>query len=1174
MELELIQPEVTIPQDTMSTVPSMEGMSTTTDTPIIDSMLGKPEPLYSKLRNSGLDKVEAQKEAKIAFSSRVQAGEDPDAVYESVMGSGKVWWDRQKMEAHQQTVDKVNKVSASLGAIKIGMEDILSGNLSKEQKQILTTVGDWGVKEGYFKSYDLRSGKAYTPEGVPIRMNDAGILDIINASKAELSGGIAGAMMLPAMANPATTIPATGLAILGSMGGTAAGVWSDVRREEAYLKSQGVNVEPMGFMDLAQKATYAAVTDGALALTISKIGEKGTDLARNLYQSFMGRNDESAIKTLIDLTGKTREELDKGAKEYAKAAGVKVDSNIMLNKLILVNEIQNNSSLQGYLKKLVETPEVAQSLRKSVAERTAALEAVGASTTTENLTQMFAQARKATQEMMGSVRGALDDSFQGIQIPTEQFVGQATKIRKGLSPFMGTVEETSSRSALDKVMNSLDLLEQSPTIGNMFKVRTDFGSLLNKMGMFEQVPAQRSARLGTVDTPTLGQMYHTIDSHIDNIISKTPYLNEAKRTQLLNMKKTSDSLYSQHMKAINTKWVKALYSDTTTAKKALDNLITMGKENRAHYDDILQALSKENQVGLEQAMVKRLLDKAKVGEDGYALTKIGDDLQQLLPKINNPTVRDRAESIIAAGKIFQQDPVVSMIANNRMVMDKLAKAGLTYNPASSFLYSSWSRLYPRLQVAAVDMVERLPVARELIGLTPLYSSIKSSAKEINLSRSAESAFLRGNQGHFKDFLDRVLASDKLTFTERKSVEEVAKMYTKLADSFQGNQQEVKDFMAIVDKMPQYAGPIPEQANETIVEAVRNVAIERQATQAEAFLNKVRQNPNYAGPTPSFVDESIVKQLRQQGHIREARQVEEAAREMALRETETRQAVVSVTNPNTAKSLEGKVTEARQALDVDKEVTENIVKPTSNPLMQGKPYTPVEVPPNGFSFDEWEGLATRFKEVGDNLPGFVINNYTYSLKVGLQLPDGSTSPKVGVTFSKDGFVEVSSEDLKKLSGQGSTIYSGIYDIVEALGLKTKPTEGMNKLNEFRTSARFLQYMAGRTSDAPHLVYSDNMAGVPPRLAGQSVTKENIKQFNVGFRDFMRKNVFPKGMSVTTKTSNVGLTRLAKQATEEYPYSEKTLRIMRDLLRGNDGVVTGALLTTLFAQEDFINYLDKQ
>ena len=829
----------TAPNIPTGSVPIDTSTTEVSNTPMLDLQIGK-DTKWSKLRAGGTSKEEAKKIITNEYNILVRNGADPDTTKATLLGDGKVMWDRPQFERNEVIRGKTTKMATALGAIKIDMETIVTGNMSDADRETIKKIGDYGIEQGWFKSYDPSTATAYLEDGSPIQMNDPSMAQVVGANKSEIIGsimlGIVGAR------HPGSAVQKIANTYIGSAIGTYGGRIGDVLQSEDELKKLGYKGDKTSTFDLHRKGAVAAVTDVGFGRIVEGIMTTGTKLAKELFQSLLGRNTTSAVKTVTDLTGLDREALEKRAVAYARAGKLPLDTNKPeeVSNMILRNEIENNPALQGYLTKVVEEPEIAQQLSKNVAERTATMQSIGASTTSQNLLNMMNDSHKAVSKMMGSVRGALDASFDGTKLPIEQLQVHSQKIRDGLAPYINTIEERNARSAMDRVNASLQNLSEQPTMGNLFKLRTDYGSLLKKIGLFDTQQARRSTRLGTVDTQSLTALYHTMDSHIDGIIKGSPYLNDTAKKQLLDMKQTSDSLYSKHMKAVNTTWVKGLSNENASAKKSLDSLIIMGKEGREEFDSIMNNLTKINQDALEHSMVKRILDKSELGENGYSLIKATDDLIQLRRKIKNPAVLDRIDAIEKTSKIFQQDPVISMVANHRVVLDKLGKAGLTYNPKASLLYATWSKMFPRLQVAMVELIDKTPILRTVAPYNPLYGAIKTSAKEINLVNAAERAMLKGNKGSFRDFLDRALATDNLPPEARASIIAISKQYQKLADSFQGNQAE-----------------------------------------ARAFFDEVRANPNYAGPVPAGANTEKIAQLRKEGKLAEIARMEVAAAEEEL-----------------------------------------------------------------------------------------------------------------------------------------------------------------------------------------------------------------------------------------------------------------------------------------------------
>ncbi len=1105
------------------------------DTTLVDDIMNEKESEYSKLRSVAVSKEDTKAEMQRRMHIRTTAGQDPDKAYKELFGDGSVRWNKEKFEVLEQTREKVSNISAALGAINIDMVDIVSGNLSEQETKTLTAVGEHGVKEGWFDYYNIHTGIAYTPEGVPIPMNSGGIQNVIMANLGETAGAVAGGIMLPMVVNPATAVPVVSLGIAGSMVGAGVGRVQDIKRNEALLADQNVTNKPMNGFELFGEGVDAAVTDGVLGKAIHFIGSKGTSIARGLFQSLAGKNTKSAIGTISELTGLTDSELTKRGKEYARMGGIEWNPSDFeaQRNIILRNEIENNPSLQGYLTKVVEEPAIAQMLRKNVSSRTSTLNGIGASSTVDGMLGMVKESDEAAKRMMGSVRGALDDSFEGIELPTEQLKSQMRHIREGLAPYMATVEERGARGALDKINASMATLDANPSLGQLFKVRTDLNNLLRKVGMFEEGAAVRSQRLGTVDTPSLSSTYRAIDNQIDTVIKNTPYLDNAAKRKLLDFKHTSDVAYSAHMKAMNTKWVKGLMSEGATAKKSLDKLMVLGKEGRTQYDTIMENMSKSNQDALEQSMVRRSLDKVKVGKDGYSLGNASDDLLQLRPRIKNPQALDRLDSTVQAAKLFEQDPVISMIANHRMVLDKLAKAGLTYNPKASLLYGMWSKTFPRLQTSFVNIIEQVPGLKHIMAWNPMYGAIKTSAKEINVANAAKNAFETGQQTDFKRFLDRALASDSLPAAARKSIQGIAKEYAKLASSFEGNQAEIKKFM-----------------------------------------NAVKNNPDMAGPIPPSAPKGTIEKLRKEGHIRQANAVARAEREREIKLAEQETALATALEAKGARitELENKVTMLKEANQVDTHVAK-----IENELAITEP--PVTLSPRAERAARMETAAGKMEPLREVLGSQSGMDVTGSSDGVIRI-SYNNSPRSSFTI-RDGVVRANTSGLVRGSGAGAKIYSAVWDGVEAVGLKAQPTSGMFPVNRFRMTVNMLQYVAKRRTDARHvLLYSAGskpQVSVPSKFHGLPLTMDRAKVIADNFKRHINRYVLPTGVNIKRTTTDEQLQTIvdshqASRAGHNKPFGFKTAKLLRDYMRTGNLRMQAAILGVLGVQSDFVSLLE--
>lgn len=1152
----------------------------------VDEMIG-PETTWSKLRSAGVSKEDAKIETIKEYNKLVASGIDKKTAKAQVLGDGSVQWDRGSYEKNEKIRDAISTMVSLVNNINVSPEDLVTGNISEEVKKGIKQIGDFGIESGLLKSYDVRQGKGYTTDGIPVSLTNSSFMEDVVASKHEITRSIVGTLV-------GARVGGVLGAYVGSMGSAYTGRMADVRSAESKLKEMGVKTEKLSTFELNREGAIAAATDGILGKTIELIGKHGTQAMRSLYQSLMGRNTGSAVKTIEDITGYTRVELEQRAQEYAKAGQLQLDMNKPehVNNMILRNQIENNPSLQGHLVKALEEPLIANNIRHNVKDRVKTLKGVGASTTSQNLLDMSKDAFKSLSEMMGSVRGTLDRSFKDIEIPTEQFVLQANKIRQGLAPFMATIEERSARGKMDSLLNSLQHLEANPTIGGLFKVRTDYGNLLKKIGMFETQQARRSARLGTVDTQSLSSLYHTIDSHIDGIIQNTPYLDKQTKEGLLKLKHDSDQMYAEGMKAMNTQWVKQLSSEGSTAKNSLDKLTLMAKEGRTEYDEIMNVMSKENQDALEHAMVRRALDKAEVGVDGYNLVGAASDMAQLKAKVKNPQVITKIESIESASKIFEQDPVLSMIANNRVVVDKLAKAGLTYDPKASLLYASWSSLFPRLQVAMVDLMEKTPVLKQLAPLNPLYSKIKTSAKEINLNRAGVEAMLKGEKGDFVNFIDRALLDTSLPPAARKSLERLAKEYTRMADQMQANQREVRAYLDTLDEFPNLQQPAPPGTPMDTAQRVRENAISRQeqiselevaqfelslAEKLEAKRSKIAKLQNK------------VTQLQNQNNSQPIKVREiafDGGAEVHITSDASRAEIFNIVDEQLSKGNYVKLIHNGKVQKIPSDTTPLNRRPIAqnDSMLRGIGYTrPTEVN-TGPSYTnintraalgEYEaGMDTVLERLGNkNIPGISFRPVGPRY-IGVEVETSPGGRKATASFSLEGdTLYANTAGLQRGSGSGNKVYTTVWDAVAGTNIKAQPTDGMYSINQFRMTANMLQYVAKRGEGNPNVLFfaagRNAQKGVPRALHGQPLTLENANTVARSFKSWINNNVLPVGVNIDSRTSDAELKRIVQDYGNQSntPFGIKTAKLVRNFMRSGSLVTGAAILMLLSEQEDF-------
>lgn len=788
--------------------------------PVQPVVFDMPEAkFYSKARAAGTPKDEAIKATVNEINKMIDQGMTKEEAIAATGIKEPVQWNRDAYEKAEKKVATINTAMTYLDSVADTWDDIATGNIDEVQKAKLTAAKNFLIKNGLAKEVNINTGYAITPENRVIDLRDAG--SILEGNRNEMLYAIGAAMAAPFVIAGITTVPVTAPVVGGmTLAAGGAGAWSgrvsDLYRAKDKLKEMGFDPEEISSLhkNPLTEGANAAILDiagGKAAEKVIELGlsavtkaadklitgvEKGKDLPRKLLNIWTIKDYPDAVNTILAVANKSKKEALKDAQKYAELGNIDT-SNFKpqdWDKLILQNETLNNPTLHGYLAAVAEDKDAVGMIAKNLTERTEALDSVGTSIHLSDIRKGLEEADNTAKGMIGAVRSAIDDSFNGIKLPMEELKQTFDDTQASLAEIKGLIDERSLKT-YEQVKVSLDSLLQEPTIGGLFQLRTSYGNLLRKLGLYEEVTAKRSKSLGSLGSSVrdASSLYQAIDEHIDTLIKETPYLTKMQKEDLLKLKKDSDKAYSEYAKTMQTKWVKAIQGNANKkTKNAIDELITLASERHPDYDLIMKHFTPEQQEGIEGAMLRRTLDKAKRG-DSYYLDEVSRDLAEINKKVQSPAIKAEIKTAQDISTMFIQDPSVSAAIGRRRITDALGRAGLTYNPKASVLFSTWSAIYPKLQMRAVGLIDSLPGMRSAAKLFPLYGKIYKSAKDLSAVSAIKDAIIT-SKGDFSEFVFRLAESKEIPVATRKEAIKMQKELENAAKAFEGNQAKVKEII--------------------------------------------------------------------------------------------------------------------------------------------------------------------------------------------------------------------------------------------------------------------------------------------------------------------------------------------------------------------------------------------
>lgn len=152
----------------------------------------------------------------------------------------------------------------------------------------------------------------------------------------------------------------------------------------------------------------------------------------------------------------------------------------------------------------------------------------------------------------------------------------------------------------------------------------------------------------------------------------------------------------------------------------------------------------------------------------------------------------------------------------------------------------------------------------------------------------------------------------------------------------------------------------------------------------------------------------------------------------------------------------------------------------------------------------------------------------SISIPVEQPNGSM--RTATWHNRNGVWTANTTAFNRGSGGGGKAYLSVFDLVEKMGDKTRPTSGMYPVNRFRMTMNMLKYISERDSDASHVLFTttrDGQLGVPNNLNGQPLTRENALVVAKEYVKWINRNIFEGVRGISHNTTNARLQELSNQ-----------------------------------------------
>ena len=755
----------------------------------------EPEPLWSKIRNSGYSKKEALPLVKQEVIKLVdEKGLTFDEAINTVGLNKPVQWNRAKYEKAQEVKAKVSEVSTLYSSLNINLDDVASmissGKMTEDMANNLKAVGETLVKNGIIDHYDINTATGWTKDGQPVSLTHEGFWDIVNTNKNTIGMSIAAGSML--VASAPVSVPAAGAAIVFGGLGAFVGKITDMWQSETKLNDKfdtELDISPLQYIGEASKEAIADMSGTALVNGLVKLSGVAPEATKRFFD-FISNNDYAgAVRVMGSSLNKTRTEMKETAKIYANLKGITDTEQLTerdWDKLIVESLAVTDVQFKGHLAGATIDKKAQQALLKHIADRTKEVETLGKNFTIRRFVDMTKALKNRGGAMVNMMKTSLDKSFKGIPLNTKEIQNSISDIQDTIaSPIFKDLFTTKASTALSKVQNSLKAMEEDGvTMGSLFVLRTNYGQLLKQVGLFEDNIIKRSTKLGKLggDSKSLMNAYNQINKFIDNTIKSSPLLTKTEKSALLNLKRGTDKAYSDIMNSLETQFMKNILSASKKQTEAMvDDMIALARNGHKDYDTIMKTLPQKAQVRVEEAMVKRVKDK-NIKNEAVDFEKLATELSEILPKIKDKDLRLAIPRVIKLGSIMKQDPLLKVIGEARGLANKLAGAGLSSDPVSSVKYAVWSRQFMKLQVMGVNILESLNFLKRYgvhVRDLPLVAGISDTAEDVLLTTTISNA-LKSNSGSFKGFLTDLEKSAVIKGSARASVSNALKLYEQLA----------------------------------------------------------------------------------------------------------------------------------------------------------------------------------------------------------------------------------------------------------------------------------------------------------------------------------------------------------------------------------------------------------
>ena len=1013
---------------------------------------------------------------------------------------------------------------------------------------------------------------------------DAGFMESIAASKMELGHAVAQGLTAAKMTSYLSKNPwaIAGAGIYGSMTGSGQGAIEDMKTNAKFLGIEPTSEELIdGYLKAGSDDLVYTGIISALGKLVKSTGGVIGDKAKRLYNIIINDDLDGAFDEIRKVSAKSIEEQDNlismGAEMFGKTmpdmttpegkreaikylalfddsltaytiGGARMGSENISN---ITNMMKSNvDNLKKVIKNQADADKIVPMALKVKTDAGEVWQGM-----TDNMVRVFKD--------QPINFGGLHSRLRGVQRILSKSEGQLVEsTRAGLS--------TLQRSA--QGLTSIDgLMEFSKTYNRVYR------------------KLYKSNDLTFTEKQILKKGRSEVTKFINETIMKNELLKKGEKIKLIKSHQNAREAYKKASEAIDTELFGRLVSEGGQVRERnqlLDGLISAAKmstvDNQTTNDTVafMSSLTRDELQLVENSIINRIVDKAGQSTSGIPDMKV---VYQELDSIKNVLTTDSSKRLFGVidkfKDLWDNDSVLQYIAGAKGTFTPtvpLSSSGLSKDMtlAEPFKYAATAKLFAKAQMVIPAIIREFsPTGKMTMGILGDWSKA-GATRSVWLQIDRVLTEATGVQ----DIYEGILKVDGISEQTKKNLRESLAAYKHLNSAL--NDIPIEDRLAAQEEAARQRQIEIERAKETEQqysqkqELKRNIARRneiREATVNDADGNPVGsfRNNQIWMQSPDTTLEEITSELNRRNlepGTRIAANIGGRRRSPAYFTIgDDGKASTLVTRDQWADMQADAARIEGQQVDVNTRTGEVTAKRSNSDIIPNMENDVVE------SLRK-SGLDVRTKKSGDR---FAIRSIKDANGNELFRYNGYRD---GVYFyMQNGEIHGYTLGLSEGSGAGSKVYNALWNAAGKNGIKYRPSSQLTSSNQFRMTANYLKYASKHNDSAEQLLLASNMKGVPSELHGKPLTKENAYKVVKSYGKFINDILLaPYNTRITGETTDKELKEISRMygGQEDRKFGTKTLKLIRNYMRGGTLAVTGAIMTALMAQKDFVAALDRE